>query len=61
MRLTTFALLTAPLLVSAQFGSFFDNMFNGGGHDGHHHQHRRQNVPSDPRWYRENYEGGKCL
>jgi len=58
-----FTILAATLMLfsfaNAQFGSFFDQMFQGGGgHPGHHHRQEPQNVPSDSGWYRENYGNG---
>lgn len=47
-----------PLQVSAQFGSFFEQMFHGSGQQGHHHQQQRQNAPSDANWYKQNYDSG---
>lgn len=62
-------LLTLASPISAQFGSFFDQMFGGGGH-GHHQQHQQQhhghgqqqhpNVPSDPSIYQANYQRAHC-
>jgi len=57
------AILGLVTFANAQFGSFFDQMFqgNGGGGGHHHHQQQRQqpqNVPSDSNWYRENYGNG---
>ena len=48
-------LLFAPLIVSAQFGNFFENMFQGGGGGGRH----SQNVASDSAWYQGTYAGGE--
>ncbi|KAL1841394.1 hypothetical protein VTK73DRAFT_3487 [Phialemonium thermophilum] len=59
-------LLAVPLLllalagsVHAQFG-FFEHMFGGGGAGGPQHQHQQQDVPSDARNYRHNYEHSPC-
>ncbi|RPA86328.1 hypothetical protein BJ508DRAFT_358426 [Ascobolus immersus RN42] len=46
-----------PIQVSAQFGSFFEQMFHGGGG---HHQQQQRNVPSDANWYKQHYEGASC-
>lgn len=54
--LTTLAV--SPILVSAQFGNFFEQMFSGGG--GGDHGHRDSNVGSDSQWYRENWERASC-
>jgi len=54
------ALLLATT-VSAQFQGFFEQMFGGqqGGHGGHgHHHQQQQNMPSDSKWFRQNYEAG---
>lgn len=48
---------TLPLLVSAQFGSFFEQMFHG--HGGHHQEQPKRNVPSDASWIKQNYESGR--
>jgi hypothetical protein len=45
-------------LASAQF-QFFEQMFQGqGGHQQQHHRQEPQNVPSDSKWYQQNYENG---
>lgn len=49
-----FLLLLAPLLASAQFGNFFENMFHGQQGGGR----QPQNVASDSEWYQETYSGG---
>ncbi|KAI9828355.1 MAG: Long chronological lifespan protein 2 [Thelocarpon impressellum] len=54
------AILFFSISVSAQF-QFFEQMFQGGGHQEHHHQPQRaQNVPSDSQWYQQNYEAAHC-
>lgn len=57
MRLVLLPLLSLPLLVSAQFGNFFEGMF-GGGHQQQQQQQQRGNVASDSQWYRGMYDGG---
>jgi hypothetical protein len=59
-RLTTLLgliLVLSPLLVAAQFGQFFEQMFHGGNGGGHGQQQER-NVPSNSDWYRRNYDEG---
>lgn len=61
MRLPTFALLTTvlfPVVTLAQFGQFFEQMFNGGSPHQQHQQQREQDVASDASWYKKTYEGG---
>ncbi|KAF5558413.1 long chronological lifespan 2 [Fusarium mexicanum] len=54
-----FAVLSLLTLVNAQFGGFFDQMFNQqGGHE--HHQAQQQNNPSDANHYKQNYENSIC-
>jgi DnaJ-class molecular chaperone len=48
------AFLSLLTLVNAQFGGFFDQMFNQGGHE--RHQAQQQNNPSDASHYKHNYE-----
>jgi hypothetical protein len=54
-----FSILYAALLLisvaNAQF-QFFEQMFNG--QPQQHQRQAPQNVPSDSRWYQENYENG---
>ena len=51
------ALLSLLAVANAQFGSFFDHMFNGGdSHEGHHGGHHSNNNPSDASHYRQRYE-----
>ncbi|KAF4466615.1 Long chronological lifespan 2 [Fusarium albosuccineum] len=52
------AILSLLTLVNAQFGGFFDQMFNQGGHEQHHQ--RAQNSPSDASHYRHHYESSVC-
>lgn len=54
--------LISPLLVFAQFGHFFENMFSGGGGGGGGGGQRGRggNVASDSEWYRRTYDGGLC-
>ena len=73
-KMRTLTLLLSLLFlaspITAQFGSFFDQMFGGGGHGGHGHQHQQQhqghgqqqhpNVPSDPSIYQANYQRAHC-
>lgn len=55
-----FAVLSLLTLVNAQFGGFFDQMFNQqGGHE--HHQAQQQNNPSDANHYKQNYENCKYI
>lgn len=46
-------LLSVFSLASAQFGGFFDQMFNGQGGQEHHQQ---RNNPSDANHYRSQFE-----
>lgn len=55
------ALLGLLVVANAQFGSFFDQMFGGGGDGhpqghGHGHQQGSGNNPSDASHYRQRYE-----
>jgi hypothetical protein len=51
-------LLLLVLPATAQFHGFFEQMFGQeGGQRGHPHQ-QQQEVPSDSKWYRSNYEAG---
>lgn len=50
-----FAFLSILTLVNAQFGGFFDQMFNQqGGNE--QRQPQQQNNPSDANHYKHNYE-----
>jgi hypothetical protein len=52
-----FLLLVLP--ATAQFNGFFEQMFGqDGGQRGHPQQQQQQDVPSDSKWYRSNYEAG---
>ncbi|CAM1507852.1 Fc.00g047000.m01.CDS01 [Cosmosporella sp. VM-42] len=52
------ALLSLLSLANAQFGGFFDQMFNQQG--GHQHQQQQQNNPSDAAHYRQRHDGSVC-
>ncbi|KAH6893001.1 hypothetical protein B0T10DRAFT_481235 [Thelonectria olida] len=53
------ALLSLLTLVNAQFGGFFDQMFNQqGGHE--QRQQQQQNNPSDASHYKHHYEHSSC-
>ncbi|CRG87267.1 Phospholipid scramblase family protein C343,06c [Talaromyces islandicus] len=51
------ALLLLVSTAQAQF-QFFEQMFGGGGHGGHHGE---QEAPSDSSWYQRTWEGGDLL
>ncbi|KAK6354537.1 Long chronological lifespan protein 2 [Orbilia brochopaga] len=56
-RFAVLLLLTAPLLVAAQFGGgFFEHLFERGDHQ----QQRQQDVGSDSSWYRQVYHQAHC-
>ncbi|KAA8912447.1 hypothetical protein FN846DRAFT_933126 [Sphaerosporella brunnea] len=67
-RLSLTLLLLAPLLVAAQFGQFFEHMFQGGGGGGGAGAGQQQrggrqdsnNVPSNSDWYRRNFDEATC-
>jgi len=63
LLLPLFVLLLSPLLASAQFGSFFDQMFQGGSSGSNSNNNggsRRGNVPSDSAWYQRNFDDATC-
>jgi hypothetical protein len=57
-RLSLVILILAPLLVAAQFGQFFEQMFQGSGGQRGGRQQESNNVPSDSDWYRRNFDEG---
>ncbi|EWC47508.1 hypothetical protein DRE_00476 [Drechslerella stenobrocha 248] len=57
-RLPLFLLLTAPLLVAAQFGGgFFEHLFERGDQG---QQQRQQDVGSDSSWYQQVFYQAHC-
>ena len=49
--------LTLPIFTAAQF-EFFQDMFGQQADGGGGHPQQRQNMPSDSRWYQENWANG---